>query len=377
MRAIEREETRRTLRLIIRIRFIIVPAVLVLVAASALVGFARSAAFTAGSLPLHAVNAAVVIGLNTLCLLLAGRVRDLRPLVLFQLAIDALNFTFTVYKTGGVASPLAFLYYGVIFAAGLLLGARGTFLVAGVCAALYLGIVGLELLHLIPHQSYFVPLAGLHLIPAYVALSVLFTLFSLALIAFLASYLSAELRRRNRSYRQANARLSKKIATLQLLQRVTEALNSSRRVRDVADAILGELLEFLRLDRALLYLNRDGRTLRLFMVKYRSGSASAGRRSPRISIPLREGAGLTARVAIRRTAMNVRRPQDSPFINRELQKRIGTNPFAIAPLVVRDRLIGVLGVDRSLVSGEISDEEFQVLKIFASQAAIAISGLRK
>ena len=377
MRAIEREETRRTLRLIIRIRFIIVPAVLVLVAASALVGFARSAAFTAGSLPLHAVNAAVVIGLNTLCLLLAGRVRDLRPLVLFQLAIDALNFTFTVYKTGGVASPLAFLYDGVIFAAGLLLGARGTFLVAGVCAALYLGIVGFELLHLIPHQSYFVPLAGLHLIPAYVALSVLFTLFSLALIAFLASYLSAELRRRNRSYRQANARLSKKIATLQLLQRVTEALNSSRRVRDVADAILGELLEFLRLDRALLYLNRDGRTLRLFMVKYRSGSASAGRRSPRISIPLREGAGLTARVAIRRTAMNVRRPQDSPFINRELQKRIGTNPFAIAPLVVRDRLIGVLGVDRSLVSGEISDEEFQVLKIFASQAAIAISGLRK
>ena len=377
MRAIEREETRRTLRLIIRIRFIIVPAVLVLVAASALVGFARSAAFTAGSIPLHAVNAAVVIGLNTLCLLLAGRVRDLRPLVLFQLAIDALNFTFTVYKTGGVASPLAFLYDGVIFAAGLLLGARGTFLVAGVCAALYLGIVGFELLHLIPHQSYFVPLAGLHLIPAYVALSVLFTLFSLALIAFLASYLSAELRRRNRSYRQANTRLSKKVATLQLLQRVTEALNSSRRVRDVADAILGELLEFLRLDRALLYLNRDGRTLRLFMVKYRSGSASAGRRSPRISIPLREGAGLTARAAIRRTAMNVRRPQDSPFINRELQKRIGTNPFAIAPLVVRDRLIGVLGVDRSLVSGEISDEEFQVLKIFAGQAAIAISGLRK
>jgi len=162
VRSIEREETRRTLRLIIRIRFIIVPAVLVLVAASALVGFTRSAAFTAGSLPLHAVNAAVVIGLNTLCLLLAGRVRDLRPLVLFQLAIDALNFTFTVYKTGGVASPLAFLYYGVIFAAGLLLGARGTFLVAGVCAALYLGIVGLELLHLIPHQSYFMPLAGLH-----------------------------------------------------------------------------------------------------------------------------------------------------------------------------------------------------------------------
>jgi hypothetical protein len=375
--ATDREETRRTLRQVIRIRFVVVPAVLLLVAASALAGFTRGAGFSAGSLPLHALNAAIVIGLNAVCLGLVGRARDLRLLVLFQLAIDALNFTFTVYKTGGVASPLSFLYYGVIFAAGLLLGVRGTFLVAGVCAGLYLAVVGFEFFHLLPHQSYFLPLAGLDLVPAYVALSVLFTLFSLALIAFLASYLSAEQRRRNRSIRLANKRLAKQIATFQLLQRTTKALNSSQRIREVADAILGELLDFLRLDRALLYLNRDGKTLRLFMVKYRAGPPPTGQHVPRVSIPLREGAGLTARVAIRRTPMNVRRPQDSPFINRDLQKRIGTNPFAIAPLVVGKKLIGVLGVDRSLGSGVISDEEFQVLKIFAGQAAIAINGLRK
>jgi hypothetical protein len=373
----DREETRRTLRLVIRIRFAVVPAVLLLVAASTLAGFAQSAAFSARSLPLHALNAAIVIGLNAACLLLVPKVRNLRTLVMFQLAIDALNFTFTVYKTGGVASPLGFLYYGVIFAAGLLLSGRGTFLVAGICAGLYLAVVGSELLHILPHQSYFLPLAGLDLMPSYVALSVLFTVFSLALIAFLASYISAEQRKRSASCRQANARLAKKIATLQLLQRTTEALNSSRRIAEVADTILGELLGFLRLDRALLYLNKDGKTLRLFTVKYRSAPPPTGRLPPRISIPLREGAGLTARVAIRRTPMNVRRPQDSPFINRELQKRIGTNPFAIAPLVVGKKLIGVLGVDRSIVSGEISDEEFQILKIFAGQAAIAINGLRR
>ena len=372
----DREERHRAIRLIIRIRFAVVPAVFVLIAMAGFGGFTRGG-FTVSSLPLHAMNAVLVLGLNALCLWLVGRVRDLHPLVLFQLAIDAVNFSFTLYKTGGVASPLAFLYFGVVFAAGLLLSGRETFLVAGVCAAMYLAVVGLEFFHLLPHQPYFLPLEGLQVLPAYIALSVVCTLFALALFASLAAYISAELRRRNRVYRQANARLTVQIATLRLLQRTTEALNSSLSVRRVADQILGQLLDFLHLDRALLYLARENRTLRLYMVKYKGIAPAKKLTSPRITIPLRDDAGLTARVALRRTAMNVRRPQDSPFINRELQKKIGENPFAIAPLVVRGRLIGVLGVDRSVATGEISNEEFKVLCIFAAQAAIAISGLRK
>jgi hypothetical protein len=373
----EREELRRTIRLVIRIRFAVVPAVFLLIALSGLGGIARGG-LTASSLPLHALNAAAVLGLNLLCLrLAASAARNLRPLVLFQLAIDALNFTFTLYKTGGVASPLAFLYFGVVFAAGLLLGGRGTFAVAGVCAALYLGVVGLDYFGVLPHQAYFLPLEGLQIRPAYVALSVLCTLFALALFASLASYVAAELRRRNTVYRQANARLEKQIATLRLLQRTAESLNTSRGARAVADRILGDLLDFLRLDRALLYLAADGRTLRLFMVKYRGGMPAGQKVPPRLTIPLREGAGLTARVALRRTAVNIRKPEDSPFINRELQKKIGENPFALAPLVARGRLVGVLGVDRGIASGHISDDEFQVLCIFAAQAAITISGLRR
>jgi hypothetical protein len=371
----DREDMRLAIRRIIRVRFAVVSAVFVLIAFSTLAGLAAGGLPGPSGLLLHGINAATVLGLNTLCLWLVARVRGLRPLVFFQLAIDALNFTFTLYKTGGVASPLAFLYLGVIMEAGLLLGGRETFLAAGVCAALYLGTVSLDVLGLVPHQGFFLPLAGLETVPAYAALGVLCTLFSFGLVASLAAYLAAELRRRNRTYRAANVRLSRQLAALQLLQKTTDAVNSSRSVRGVADSILGQLLEFLRLDRALLYL-AEGRELRLFMVKFR-GAAPPGQRAPRVTIPLREGAGLTARVALRRSPVNVRNPQDSPFINRELQRRIGTNPFALAPLVVRGRLIGVLGIDRSVVSGRISDEEFQVLRIFAAQAAIAISALRK
>lgn len=372
----EKEELRRTIRLVIRLRFVVVPAVLLLIVLSGLGGIARGG-LTAGSLPLHAVNAVVVLGLNLLCLRLASSPgRNLRPLVLFQLAIDALNFTFTLYKTGGVASPLSFLYFGVVFAAGLLLGGRGTFAVAGVCAVLYLGVVWLDSSGILPHQSFFLPLEGLQIRPAYVALSVLCTLFALTLFAFLATHVAAELRRRNTVYRHANSRLEKQLATLRLLQRTIESLNSSRGPRAAADRILGDLLGFLHLDRALLYLAEGGRTLRLFMVKYRDGVPAVRRVPPQLVIALRGNAGLTARVALRRTAVNIRRPEDSPLINRELQKKIGDNPFALAPLVVRGRLVGVLGVDRSIASGHISDEEFQVVCIFAAQAAITISGLR-
>jgi GAF domain-containing protein len=52
------------------------------------------------------------------------------------------------------------------------------------------------------------------------------------------------------------------------------------------------------------------------------------------------------------------------------------NPFALLPLVVRDRLVGVLGVDRSATFGEIGDDEFRLLEVFANQAAIAIAGLK-
>ena len=52
------------------------------------------------------------------------------------------------------------------------------------------------------------------------------------------------------------------------------------------------------------------------------------------------------------------------------------NPFALLPLVVRDRLVGVLGVDRGATFGEIGDEEFRLLEVFANQAAIAIAGLK-
>jgi len=70
--------------------------------------------------------------------------------------------------------------------------------------------------------------------------------------------------------------------------------------------------------------------------------------------------------------VNVQNPADSTLLNKELAKKIGMNPFALAPLVVQDRVIGVIGIDRKEQNGAINDDEFQILKIFANSAAIAL-----
>jgi K+-sensing histidine kinase KdpD len=372
----DRQQLAASFRLILRLRFIVFPAVLALVLLASLAGPTRRSLLDGPTLLLHGINAAVVLSLNALALFLVRRVRNIAPLVLFQLAIDALNFTFTIYKTGGAASPLVFLYYGPIFAASILAGARATFATAGLSAVLYTAIVLLEAFAVLPHQPWFPAFEGVRTSLSYLALALLFTLFSLALIAFLASYLARELRRRQHELRAANTELERRLRTMHLLHRTTGALNRSASVREVADAILGDLVSFLDLDRALLYL-ASGKTLHLFMVKHRAGERRPAGAKLSVRIPLRRDAGLTARAALERRSYNVRRPEESPLINRELAGRIGMNPFALLPLVVRDRLVGVLGVDRSATFGEIGDEEFRLLEVFANQAAIAIAGLAR
>jgi GAF domain-containing protein len=94
-----------------------------------------------------------------------------------------------------------------------------------------------------------------------------------------------------------------------------------------------------------------------------------------VDIPLREDAGLTARCALLRLAVKVDRPGESPYINKELARKIGMNPFALAPLLLRGNTVGVLGIDRSHENGFVTEEEFQILQIFANQAAITIGSL--
>jgi GAF domain-containing protein len=254
----------------------------------------------------------------------------------------------------------------------MLVSSRSAYLAAAVSALFYGGVLIMTRFGILPSQEFFSPFASLALNDSYTILTAGFTVISLFAFAALSSYLTGLLHNREKRLRRSNEVLASKHASMLLLYRTTEAINAFGSVREVVDQILSGLMDHMKLDRAILYLKK-GEELELYMIKRQSGTP----KDLAVSIPLREDAGLTARAAIRREAYNITNPEESPYINRELAKQIGLNPFAVAPMVVRDRLVGVIGIDRSQHNGAIGADEFRLLQIFANQAAIALDSLNR
>lgn len=365
------EEIRRNLQLIIRIRWFVSPSILLIMVLAGLVGVANQSGFSMEQILINGANMLIMLTLNLGYQVLSRRMKDLGPLVILQLMIDVIHFAFTVYKTGAVTSPFTFLFFFVIFSGALLVSGRTAYLVAGISSLLYGAIVLLERIGVIPHQAYFSPLSGLQENPSYFFLTVGFTVGSMFAFAALAGFLTGLIHRRQEELRKTVGLLRTKNDTMLMLFRTAEALNQHTRIGEVGEYVLDQLMEHLDLDRALLYIN-EGDRLRLLLVRTRGGRTDD---SVTLEIPLTLEAGLTTRVAIEQKAFNVREPETSDLINRELAKKIGLNPFAIAPLVLRGRTVGVIGIDRS--EKAIKNEEFQVLKAFANQAAIAIDSVRR
>ncbi|MCF7929221.1 MAG: GAF domain-containing protein [Spirochaetales bacterium] len=372
------EETKQNIQLIIKIRYFVSPSIFLFMFVAGLFGFSQQSLFSENQLIVNGINLVAVLLLNLGYTILLKRLRDLRPLVLLQLLIDVVHFTLTVYKTGGITSPFAFLFFFVIFSAAIMVSGRMTYVIAGISAVLFTLIVLFEWLNILPHQDYFSPFSGLQKNYSYIVLNWVFTVFSFFAFAALASYLISLTKSQQRELKAANKVLKKKNSTMLLLYKTSKALSSFTTVREIVEYILSELLEHLNLDRALLYLNIDQSHLHLFSVKERGKDNSAERPSESsIDMPLDPEAGLAARAAVEGKAYNITHPEHSSLINKELAHQIGLNPFALAPLQLRNRNIGVIGIDRSSENGSINTEEFQVLQMFANQAAISIEGLKQ
>lgn len=371
-----RGEILKNLRLISRIRWFVSPSIFIIIIVAGAFGLTKSNFLSENQLIVNGINLAVIMVMNIVYMVLVRKIKNLGPLVLFQLIIDVVHFSLTIYKTGGITSPFTFLYFLVIFSAAIIVTGKTAYIIAGLCSAFFtLIIVGVNRM-IIPNQDFFSPFSGLDRNSSYIILTWCFSIFSFFAFAALAAYLSNLLHKRQMRLREANRVLERKNQTMLLLYRTSEALNAYRSVADVVDYILNQLVDYLVLDRALLYLNIKDENLHLYMTKKREGKEHEND-GLAVTMPFKEDAGLTARAAVRRESYNITDPENSPYINRELAKKIGLNPFALTPLVIRDQVVGVIGIDRSLKNGSITDEEFSILKMFANEAAVTIDSLQR
>ncbi len=210
------------------------------VIATALLGGATWAQIAEpGSLPVNPFFflIALTYGLTVAYALTLRFVRKHRWLVDIQLAGDALIVSAFIYFTGGVSSFFASLYGLPIIAASLVQFRRGGFLVAGLSATIYVGLVVVQYLTASGSlQDPWLVAESLSLPPRSVAqYTVALNVFGFFVVAFLSGSLAARLQ-------SAGARLeraSSEIADLQALNEdVINSLPSGLVTTDAAQVVL-------------------------------------------------------------------------------------------------------------------------------------------
>jgi K+-sensing histidine kinase KdpD len=371
------DEMVANVRLLVRIRWVthtLVPVVLFILGTQGLRLVSPQRVFTTTgeylmSLWPNLILASTGLAVNGVYFWLIRKGKSLRPIAHAQVWLDIGLFSLMIYTTGGIGSPFAFLYVLPILAASMLLSFRLS-VAAATLATAVLGFQAWLQMHHVVNERYFEPLKPVLESRGYVIATVILNGVLYFLIAIASGVLS-------RTIHRHEARLAKRANEATMLYEVSSSLQSAVHLDEVLDKIMNILVVRLDIDRALMYLmNEAGDGLDLKVVAFHPRFADRPRDDLRVHFPLKREGGLTAICAIEKQAFNVTDPLNHPHINRELAARIGLNPFALAPMMARQTVIGVIGIDRKFRNQIITQEEAQTLGIAANQSGLTIQECR-
>lgn len=139
------EDLRRKIRRLTGVRLLLATAVL-----SASVLYQMTEHHVAGSIPLLYGMIGFAYGVTVLYGFLLRSGMNLVSLTYLQIGVDVFFETALVYFSGGIESPLSFLYILSVIAAGTILYRRGAALTASLASILYGGVVNLQYYRLTP-----------------------------------------------------------------------------------------------------------------------------------------------------------------------------------------------------------------------------------
>jgi len=373
-----RTELIKKIRWLIRVRYAVSAGVVVMMFFTAWQGLTRQQALDRASVLATLITGGVATVLNVLYFVQLRRQRNLKAFVMLQLVVDVLIFSSYVYRSGGVTSPFTFLYLLPIIASAMLVSGRGSLGVAAISSTAFGAMAVAGALGLMDHVSYFVALDSFARKWSYITLMLLVNTAAFFTVAAVSIFLMRTVRAKTDELTTANRLLDRKAQLLRMLYQVSRSAVDAQDSDEVIERIGHLLVTGLNLDRALLYLADEGRGKLVLAREFYHPrlEGKIDRTHLQVEIPLEADAGVTARCALEQRAENVSDPESHPLVNRALARRIGINPFAVAPLVARGELIGVIGADRKQNLGVIDDDDFRVLIAFADQAAAALHAAR-
>lgn len=162
------------------------------------------------------------------------------------------------------------------------------------------------------------------------------------------------------------ADLEKRNLRLEALYEIARDLGSSLQLDPLLDRILTRTLEALNSEiGSVLIHDPDEEILWLRASK----GLGAGANEP---TAMQMGQGISGWVALHREPILVDDVEADPRFSRRNLERYTTNSLISAPLLVRDKLVGVLNVNNKREGGVYRPEDLDLLVAIASQAAVVI-----
>ncbi|MCW1930157.1 MAG: GAF domain-containing sensor histidine kinase [Candidatus Kerfeldbacteria bacterium] len=161
-----------------------------------------------------------------------------------------------------------------------------------------------------------------------------------------------------------------RIEQLVALNRISQTMNSSLNVKETLESVMDSIIQLLHVDRALMYLmNPDGKT---FAPRIGRGMSEHIRLDFTVDI----SKSIFSHVVKYRQPMVVLDAEHDPRVNKMYAGFVQTKSFVIVPMVSKEKVIGVIGVDNLHSGKAVSEINLELLVTLANDAAIALTNSR-
>lgn len=162
-------------------------------------------------------------------------------------------------------------------------------------------------------------------------------------------------------------KLTGRIEELEMLHRISQTMNSSLSAKETLESVMDAVIELTHGNRALMYLMDEDR--KHFI--------------PTIGRGITEDISLDFKVEVKkslfrfivdsRQPMVIEDAENDERVNKEYAAKVKTKSFVVVPMVVKEQVIGVIGVDNKDSKRPITSINVELLMTLANHAAIALS----
>lgn len=161
--------------------------------------------------------------------------------------------------------------------------------------------------------------------------------------------------------------LEKRIDELMTLHRVSQTMNSSLNVKETLETVMDAVIEVARTDRALMYLMNEDRTR--FIPTIARGNVG----NIDLDFDVDPEESIFRLIVQQRLPIVVEDAANDKRVNQEHAGRLGTTSFALIPMIWKEQVVGIIGVDNAVTGRPVVDVDLDLLVTLANHAAIALS----